>query len=164
MAGAFIVFAFLAVQGLAANLLPRQIFLRVSAFFQTGALCLLVLVYLLESSLESPTALTAPENQCLLAWLPSYWFLGLFQQLNGSMHPALAPLARRAWIGFAVSILGAAAALLLSSFCILPKIVEQPDILPQTRKFAGSLRFGNSLQTAITSSVSAPCSEVANTA
>ena len=80
------------------------------------------------------------------------------------MHPALVPLARRAWIGFAVSILGAAAALLLSSFCILPKIVEQPDILPQTRKFAGSLRFGNSLQTAITSSVSAPCSEVANTA
>jgi hypothetical protein len=126
IAGVFIVFAFLAVQGLAANLLPRQLFLRVSAFFQAGLLCLLLLVYFLEPSLESPAVLTAPENQRLLAWLPSYWFLGLFQQLNGSMHPALVPLARRAWIGFAVSILGASAALLLSYFCILPKIVEQP--------------------------------------
>ena len=80
------------------------------------------------------------------------------------MHPALAPLARRAWIGFAVSILGAAAALLLSSFCILPKIVEQPDILPQTRKFAGSLRFGNSLQTAITLFSLSTYSEVASAA
>ena len=66
------------------------------------------------------------------------------------MHPALVPLARRAWIGFAVSILGAAAALLLSYFRMVPKIVEQPDIRPLTRKFAGSLRFGNTLQTAIT--------------
>jgi hypothetical protein len=149
IAGAFIVLAFLAVQGLAANLLPRQLFLRVSAFFQAGALCLLLLVYLLEPSLESPTALTAPENQRLFAWLPSYWFLGLFQQLKGSMYPALAALARRAWIGLAVSILGAAAALLLSYVRMLPKIVEQPDIRPLTRKIAWSLGFGNSLQTAM---------------
>ena len=66
------------------------------------------------------------------------------------MHPALAPLARRAWIGLAVSILGAAAALLLSYFRMLPKIVEQPDIRPLTRKIAWSPRFGNSLQAAIT--------------
>jgi hypothetical protein len=150
LSSAFVVFVVLAVQGLAANLLPRQIFLRLSAFLQAGALCLLLIVYFLEPSLESPTALTAPENQRLLAWLPSYWFLGFFQQLNGSVHPALAPLARRAWIGLAVSILGAVAALLLSYFRMLPKIVEQPDIRPLMRKIAWSLRFGNSLQTAIT--------------
>jgi len=150
VAGGFILFAVLAVQGLAANLLPRQIFLRVSALLQAGALCLMLSVYFLEPSLESPAALTAPQNQRLLGWLPSYWFLGLFQQLNGSMHPALVPLARRAWIGLAVSAVGAGAALLLSYFRMLPKIVEQPDILRGARTVTWSPRFGNSLKSAIT--------------
>ena len=149
-AGGFFVFTLLAVQGLAANLLPRQLFLRLSAFVQAGALCLLLSVYFLEPSLESPAALTAPENQRLLAWLPSYWFLGLFQQFNGSMHPALAPLARRAWIGLAVSALGAVAALLLSYFRMLPKVVEQPDILPGARTVTWAPGFGSSLKSAIT--------------
>jgi hypothetical protein len=148
--GGFFVFTVLAVQGLAANLLPRQQFLRLSAFLQAGALCLLLSMYFLEPSLESPAALTATQNQRLLAWLPSYWFLGLFQQINGSMHPALAPLARRAWIGFAVSAVGAVAALLLSYFRMLPKVVEQPDILPGARTVAWVPRFGNSLKSAIT--------------
>ena len=38
----------------------------------------------LEPALASPHALTAPGNVDALAWLPTYWFLGLFQQLNGS--------------------------------------------------------------------------------
>ena len=149
-AGGFFVFTILAVQGLAANLLPRQQFLRLSAFLQAGTLCLLLSVYFLEPSLESPAALTAPQNQRILAWLPSYWFLGLFQQLNGSMHPALAPLARRAWLGLAVSVVGAIAALLLSYFRMLPKIVEQPDILQGARTITWFPRFGDSLRSAIT--------------
>ncbi len=149
-AGGFFVFTLLAIQGLAANLLPRQQFLRLSAFLQAGALCLLLSVYFLEPSLESPAALIAPENQRLLAWLPSYWFLGLFQQINGSMHPALAPLARRAWIGLAVSALGAIAALLLSCFRMLPKVIEQPDILSGARTVTWAPRFGSSLKSAIT--------------
>ena len=89
-ASAFFVLTALAFQGLAANLLPRQMFLRLSALFQAAVMCGLLSVYFLEPSLESPAALTAPQNQRLLAWLPSYWFLGFFNQLNGSMHPALA--------------------------------------------------------------------------
>jgi hypothetical protein len=150
LAGGFFVFTMLAVQGLVTNLLPRQLYLRLSAFLQAAALCLLLSVYFLEPSLESPAALSAPQNQRLLAWLPSYWFLGLFQQLNGSMQRALAPLARRAWIGLAVSASGAVAALLLSYFRMLPKIIEQPDILPGARTPAWSPRFGNSLKSAIT--------------
>jgi hypothetical protein len=146
----FLVFTVLAIQGLAANLLPRQLFLRLSALFQAASLCLLLSVYFLEPSLESPAALTAAQNQRMLAWLPAYWFLGLFQQLNGSMHPALAPLAKRAWIGLAVSGFGAGAALLLSYFRMLPKIVEQPDILPGRNKGAWSSHLGGSLEGAIT--------------
>jgi hypothetical protein len=113
-ASAFFVFTILTLQGLAANLLPRQLFLGLSAVLPAAAMCTLLSVYLLEPSLESPAALTDPQNQRLLEWLPSYWFLALFNQLNGSMHPALAPLATRAWIGLGVSALGTCAALLLS--------------------------------------------------
>ena len=150
LGGLFYLFSILAVQGLAANLLPRQIFLRFSAVLQAAMLCLLLSVYFLEPSLETPKSLTAPENQRLLAWLPSYWFLGLFQQLNGSMHPALAPLARRAWIGLGVSAAGAGAAMLLSYFRMLPKIVEQPDIVSAGGSGQWSRHFGHSLKSAVT--------------
>ncbi len=149
-AGAFFVFTILTLQGLAANLLPRQLFLGLSAVLPAAVMCTLLSVYLLEPSLESPAALTSPQNQRLLAWLPSYWFLALFNQLNGSMHPALAPLAIRAWIGLGVSALGTCAALLLCYFRLMPKIVEQPDILPQTRWFPWPPHFGSSLTEALT--------------
>lgn len=152
-AGGFIVCTVLAVQGIAANLLPRQYFLRLSAFLQAGFFCLLLSLYFLEPHLESPAALTAPANQRLLAWLPSYWFLGIFQQLNGSMHQAFVPLARRAWIALGVSVFSAGAALLLSYFRMMPKIVEQPEILPGARGISWSPNFGNSLKNAITSFV-----------
>ena len=150
IAGAFLVFTVLAIQGLAANLLPRQLFLQLSALLQAGTLCLLLSVYFLEPSLEAPGALAAPENQRLLTWLPSYWFLGLFNQLNGSMDPALIPLVRRAWIGSATSALGACAALLLSYYRMLPKIIEQSEIMPTGRKWMRLLRVGSSLDRALT--------------
>jgi hypothetical protein len=154
-ASAFFVLTALSVQGLAANLLPRQLFLRLSAVLQATAMCVPLSVYFLEPSLSSPEALADPRNQHLLAWLPSYWFLGLFNQLNGSMHPALAPLAARAWIGLACCTVGAGAALLLCYFRLLGKIVEQPDILPQMRSvswapFSWTARFAAPLTEALT--------------
>ncbi len=149
-AGAFFVFTILTLQGLAANLLPRQLFLRLSAMLPAAVMCILLSVYFLEPSLESPEALTSPQNQRLLAWLPSYWFLALFNQLNGSAHPALAPLAIRAWMGLGVSALGTCAALFLCYFRLMPKIVEQPDILPRMRRVSWSPRFAGPLTEALT--------------
>jgi hypothetical protein len=149
VAGAFLVFAILTLQGLAANLLPRQLFLRFSAVLQAVVMCILLIVYFIEPSLESPAALAAPQNQRMLAWLPSYWFLALFNELNGSMDPVLVPLAKRAWIGLGVSAMGACAALFLCYFR-LPRMVEQPDILPQTRFISWSPQFANSLTGALT--------------
>jgi hypothetical protein len=148
LGGAFLVFVTLAVQGLAENLLPRQIFLRISVSLQAVTLCLLLSVYFTEPSLSNPQALGDPQNQRLLSWLPSYWFLGLFHQLNGSMHPVLEPLARQAWWGLFLALIGAGAALLLSYFRILPKIVEQPEILPGAR-FARSSHPGGSIRSAV---------------
>jgi hypothetical protein len=132
-AGAFVFCSVLTVQGLA-GLLPRRQFLRVSAFLQMAAFCLFVCVY----CLASPGA-----------WLPSYWFFGLFHILNGSATPAHVPLAWRALIGLTVGVLGSATAFLLSYFRTLRKIVEEPDIVPDSRAVAWSPRFGGSLETAL---------------
>ncbi|MFZ0590761.1 MAG: hypothetical protein WAM39_09780, partial [Bryobacteraceae bacterium] len=151
--GAFIFCSVLCIQGLAAQLLPRRPFLRLSAFLQLAAFCLFLSVYFLQPSLATPEALAAPENQRMLAWLPSYWFLGLFQELNGSLNgpgqPALALLAARAWTGLAVTLLGAGAAFLLSYFRTLRKIVEEPDILPGACGINWIPSFGNSLKTTV---------------
>jgi hypothetical protein len=147
--GAFVVLSILGLYGLAANLLPRQIFLRLSALLQAAGICLLLSVYFLGPSLETPAALTAAENQHALAFLPAYWFLGFFEQLNGAPHPALAPLARRAWIGLAIAALATIAASLLSYRRTMTRTVEQPDILP-TRRIAWLPLIGTPLQSAIT--------------
>jgi hypothetical protein len=148
-AGAFILCCVLGLQGLAAQVLPRRQFLRVSSFLQIAAFCLFVSVYFLQPSLASPEALSAAHNQQWLACLPSYWFLGLFQQLNGSMHPALAPLAIRAWKGLAIAGSGTALVYSLSYFRVLGRIAEEPDIVPGLHRLRWLPRLGGELETAI---------------
>lgn len=148
-AGTFLFCCVLSVQGLASQLLSRRWFLHISAFLQIAALCLFLSVYFLQPSLATPAMLAAPANQRALACLPSYWFLGLFQQLNGSMHPAMVPLASRAWTSLAVSLLTAVAAYGLSYFRTLRKIVEEPDITPGVHRLKWLPRFGGPLATAI---------------
>ena len=148
-AGVFIFGSLLGLQGLAAQILSRRMFLRFSAFLQIFAFALLVSVYFLEPHWAYPQALSAEQNQAALLWLPSYWFLGLFQQLNGSMHPAVIPLARRAIIGFLVAISGSGMAFLLCHVRTLRRIVEEPDIMPTRRGIRWSLPLGNSTQTAV---------------
>ena len=71
----------------------------------------------------------------------------MMQQLHGS--PALAPLARRAWIGLAIAVSVTAVAYALSYFRTLRKIVEEPDIMPGGRRSGWLPRFGTAPQTAI---------------
>ena len=148
-ASAFLFGSVMTIQGMASQLLPRQLFLRVSALLQVLSFCLILSVYVLEPSLETRAALIAPENQRLLASLPSYWFLGLFQQLNGSMEPAFVPLARRAWIGLGSAILGTVSSILISYFHALRRIVEEPDILPGSRRWKWSPSMANSFDSSI---------------
>lgn len=144
-AGAFVFCCVLGLQGFAAQLLPRRLFLRASSFLQLAAFCTIVCVYCLQPMV--PPDLVKASGHGLLAWSPSYWFLGLFQQLNGS--PALAFLARRAWIGLGVGLSATAIAYALSYLRTLRKIVEEPDIVPGARGGAWLPRFGNSVDTAI---------------
>ena len=147
-AGAFIFCSVLGIQGLAAQMLPRRWFLRASSFLQMAAFCFFVGGYFLQPIPVAPATLVAAQNGGALSWSPSYWFLGLFQQLSGS--PALGPLARRAWIGLAVSLSVTAVAYLLSYFRTLGKIVEEPDIVASFRGWNWLPLFGNPLATAVT--------------
>ena len=65
------------------------------------------------------------------------------------MHPAMAPLGRRACLGLPIAITSAGAAFLLAYFRTLRKIVEEPDIEPGVRGVNWLPRFGNSLETAV---------------
>ncbi len=146
-AGAFIYCCVLGAQGLAAQLLPRRHFLRVSASMQLAAFGIFTIAYFLEPKLVTPSALIDPQDSAYAEWSPSYWFLGLFQQLNGS--PALPELARRAWIAIAIAFGATASAYTLAYFRTLRRIVEEPDIAPASGGRSRLPRFGNGFATAI---------------
>jgi hypothetical protein len=149
MAGIFMFCCVLGVQGVTSLMLPRQQFLRLSALLQAGAFFVFFGVYILEPPLEAPTALAAPENQRLLAYLPSYWFFGLFQQLNGSIVPEFVSLAKRAWAGLAAAACCGLASVLLAYFRTMRETVEEPDIMPGTPWINWPLRFGTLLETCV---------------
>jgi len=147
-AGLFTYCLILGIQGLAAQL-PRRLFLRLSTFLQMLSFCLVLFGFFLQPAFGGLSDLTGPEIWRLVLWLPSYWFLGLFQQLSGSMHPILIPLAQRAWLGLAIAASVTAIAYALSYMRTLRRIVEEPDIAPGAHRPIPLPRLGNNLQTAI---------------
>lgn len=146
-AGVFVFGLAMSAQGLAASLLPRRHFLRVSSLLQLSAFCVLVVGYVLQSFVVRPGAILDAHQGGMLSTSPSYWFLGMFQQLSGSS--ALAPLARRAWIGLGLAVAGTAVACALSYFRTLRRIAEQPDITPTMAGVRWLPAFGDSPQTAL---------------
>ena len=132
-AGLLVLCTLLAVQGLAALFLTYRLFLRLSSFLQLAALCLILGAYFLTPALATVPGLTAAANHRLLAWLPSFWFLALFQELNGAAHPVFGPLADRALWSLFVSISVACATYPLAYYRNFRRLIEQPDIVPTDR-------------------------------
>jgi pimeloyl-ACP methyl ester carboxylesterase len=132
-AGVFVFSTLLAVQGITAQIFSYRLFQRISSFLQLAAFFAILAVFFLTPPLASVAALSAPANHRILEFLPSYWFLGLFHQLNGSMQPVFGPLAARAIrdtvLTFAVAITFYA----LAYYRHVRRIVEQPDIAPGSR-------------------------------
>ncbi len=149
LAGVFTFCMVLGIQGIAVQLLSRQLYLRISSVLQVAGFCLFVGLYFLEPSLERREALVSPTNHRMLSWLPGYWFLGLFQQLNGSMSPGFTWLAHRAWMALMLVILAATGLLFASYFRTLPKLIEQPDLLPSPRRVTWWPRGGEPAKNAI---------------
>jgi len=139
-AGVFVFSALLAMQGLAAQVVSYAVFLRLSSFLQLTGFFAILGIFFLTPPLASVKALADPANRRILEFLPSFWFLGLFHRLNGSMHAVFVPLAARAIRNTAIAFTVAAASYALAYFRQVRKIVEQPDIAPGSRN---SLRLGS---------------------
>ncbi len=148
-ASGFVYGSVLTIQGLSALLLPRHLFLRLSAVLQLAAFALFLGVYFLQPSLSSPPVLAEPRNQWIFASSPSFWFFALFNQLNGTLPPELAWLAHRAWIGLAIVFVGSLVSLVLCYMHTMQKTIEQPDLVPGAGGTHWTPRLGNSLTKAI---------------
>jgi hypothetical protein len=147
-ASVFLYCSVLTLQGLTA-LLPRRMFLRLSAILQLAAFGLFLAVYFLQPSLTNPGALADANNRWILASSPSYWFFALFNELNGTLPSELSWLAARAWLGLGIAVLGAAASLLLCYVHTMKKTIEEPDLVPGAGGLHWMPSFGGSLQAAI---------------
>jgi CubicO group peptidase (beta-lactamase class C family) len=148
-AGVFVFGAVLGTQGLAAQLLSRRLFLQVSGILQLTLIALFLSLYFLQPGFGGLDDLTIGSMGRIVQWLPSYCFLALYQQLNGTMHPALGPMALRAWMGLAFVACLTVVVYTLSYWQTLRKIMEEPDISPGLGMSAWLPRFGNQKQTAI---------------
>ena len=134
------------VQGLSAALLPHRLFLKASSFLQLGAFCLVVGVYFLQPMSVNPSSVVDAQRQGFGA-SPSFWFLALFQAMSGS--PALASLARPAWIALSVSVAGMVLGYGLAYVRTLRRLAEEPDITPGVTRFRWLPPFGSAFPTAI---------------
>jgi hypothetical protein len=148
-ASSFLFCSVLTVQGFTALLLPRRLFLRLSAILQVAGFGLFLAVYFLQPSLCTRAALVLPENHWGLAWSPSFWFFALFNQLNGSLPTGLEWLAERGWVGLSVVVTAATVSLLLCYWRTMKRTVEEPDLVPGSRTSHWTPRFGSPLKTAI---------------
>ena len=138
----FLYCAVLSFQGLTALVLPRRLFLQLSAFLQLFAFGLFISVYFLEPALGTLPELLAPQNQRILSLSPQFWFLAMFNQINGSLPGELFWVANRAWIALGIVIAGAAVSLLLSYLRTMKKTIEAPDLLPGAGGVHWTPRFG----------------------
>ena len=143
----FLYGAVLAVQGWTALMLPRRVFLRLSAVLQLALFALLLTAWIFQPNI--PNLVERAEIGALAGHWPACWFLCLMLQLDGKLPAEHAWMAQRAWIAVALSIAGAGSSLLLCYFRTMKRTVEEPDLLPGGRTRWLSLRWGDSLRTAI---------------
>ncbi len=144
--GAFVFCAVLCVQGVALQL-PRRLFLRVTPALQLAVFGALIAGYLSQPVAVHPGSVLAAQSGGWQGWSPSYWFLGLLQEWQGS--PLMGELARRAWIASAAIGSVTAAVWIAAYFRAVRQIVETPDIAPSAKPRWRLPRCGGSVETAL---------------
>jgi CubicO group peptidase (beta-lactamase class C family) len=130
-ASVFVAGLMMGLQGLATAWLPRRYFLRASPLLQLGSFAVLVGWYLLQPLGFTTDDLLAAQSGGLFSASPSYWFLGLFQSLNGSN--VLPALAARAWMSVGLTTALAFLAYTVSYVRTMRGIAEEPDVTTTVR-------------------------------
>jgi pimeloyl-ACP methyl ester carboxylesterase len=110
----------IALQGLAAQLLPWRGFLRISGFLQLGLLFAVLAAFFVAPVFD----VHAP------VFYPSFWFVGLLHLLRRDSVDLFLPLAMRALTAMAIVIPLAALVYALSWSRNLRRMIEAPEILP----------------------------------
>lgn len=126
----------MALQGVAAQLLPWRIFLRVSGLLQILVLFGLLGLFFLAPAFDSATP---PE------FIPSFWFVGLLHVMRGDTSAPMPMLAGHALVALGIVVPLAALVYVLSWTRNMRRIVESPDILP-----AKNPRIANALARRLT--------------
>jgi len=148
-ASLFVACLVIGLQGLAATLLPRPAFLRVSSYLQLATFVVVITTYFLLPAAVTPAIVAAAQQGTInpLVLPPWYWFLAMFQQLSGAAP--IGPIAHYAWWGVSVTLGWTMVAYTLSYFRTLRKIAEESDIAKRSRHGGWWPRVGSARQTAI---------------
>jgi hypothetical protein len=112
---AFMFFLFFALAGLLMMFLPYRWFRKVSTVVQFTSFVSIVILLFLTPEIGSLAGGLARYPKPFLDWLPTVWFLGLYQQLFGAVDAQLHALALRALEALAV-VIAASLALYAASY------------------------------------------------
>jgi len=132
-AALFVTCCTVAMQGVAAHLLPYRAAMRVSGAMQFGAFFIVLGAFLLKPTFPQDAAGAIAVAHDWRMWIPSYWFFGLFEVLHGGAAPLFGVLAAHGLWALAIAAVLAAMTLGLAYSRLARQIVEQPDIAPSDR-------------------------------
>lgn len=113
--GFFAFFVVFSLVGLLTLAVPGRRFRPISFAFQSISTVLLVLLLFATPAVETLLPRFREGAHPLLAWLPTVWFLGLYQDMQGGATPVIQRMAARAVVAF-IAAGGASLLLYLASY------------------------------------------------
>ena len=139
LACAFIFFAILALQGVLLNILPANLFARVSVYAQGLLTGLFLLGGLYSWSMKNWTPKTVAKVPAFGQWFPPAWFAGLNRKLTGEGDAFLLGMAHRALVATGIAVAVAVAAYWVSYRRYRKLLLEAPVRLAAPRAWRWSL-------------------------
>ncbi len=125
LAGAFVFFSLIALQGILLNLTPVRHFAKISLMVQGFLVACLVggMPFVLSIPNLHPYMDLRPA---WAAWVPPLWFVAVHQNMMGVRDPLIRELSRRAWIGAASAFFAAVIAYWWSYTSHRKRVLESP--------------------------------------
>ena len=136
VASAFVFFGCFAVMGALMAFLPNRVFRSVSLFVRLGIIVALITMLCTSFTVQPVLRTLARHPDSWMRWLPSLWYIGLYQSLQGRTNAVLVSLM---WMGLKAA---AGAFVLALAFSALSyrryflRIPESSDASPPARKWS----------------------------
>lgn len=134
-ASLFSFFAVFGLVGVLTLLLPRPLFRPVSLFMRIVLVVGLLSEFFANILVRLFTAPAPGAAGASMQWLPSFWFLGIYESLLGIAKPQMIALGERAWLALAAVIVVSVLAYALCYRRIFVRLPESFDMLTSSRSF-----------------------------